>query len=72
MNEKVEKPKVNPILDDNSSTLSSHIEESTSKDMESALKISEVKFEELIHDEANENIPSSSEQKEDANSLDPK
>ena len=72
VSEKVEKPKVNPILDDNSSTLSSHIEESTSKDMESALKISEVKFEELIHDEANENIPSSSEQKEDANSLDPK
>ena len=72
VSEKVEKPKVNPILDDNSSTLSSHIEESTSKDMESALKISEVKFEELIHDEANENIPSSSEQKEDTNSLDPK
>ena len=70
--EKVEKPEVNPILDDYSNTLSSDIEESTSKDMESALKISEVKFEELIHEETNENIPSSSEHKEDTNSLDPK
>jgi len=72
VSEKVEKPEVNPILDDYSNTLSSDIEESTSKDMESALKISEVKFEELIHEETNENIPSSSEHKEDTNSLDPK
>ena len=72
VSEKVEKPKINPILDDNSSILSSDIEESTSEDMESALKISEVKFEELIHEESNENIPSSSEHKEDTNSLDPK
>ena len=72
VSEKVEKPEVNPILDDYSNTLSSDIEESTSIDMESALKISEVKFEEIIHEETNENIPSSSEQKEDANSLDPK
>ena len=72
VSEKVEKPELNPILDDYSNTLSSDIEESTSKDMESALKISEVKFEELIHEETNENIPSSSEHKEDTNSLDPK
>ena len=72
VSEKVEKPEVNPILDDNPSTLSSDIEESASKDMESALKISDVKFEELIYEEANENIPSSSEHKEDTNSLDPK
>jgi hypothetical protein len=40
--------------------------------MESAIEISEVKFEELIHEKTNENTSSSSEHKEDTNNLDPK
>ncbi len=69
---KAEKPQVNPILDDDSKSLSSDEVETTTKDMESALKISEIKFDELIHGETNEKISSSSEPEEDINSLERK